>query len=349
MSYGFGIIGLGLIADFHAKAIQAIGRGEGTLVACCSRSAEKAQKFAGKYGCRGYSDIGEFIAHPGLDIVSICGPSGAHLEPALAAAKAGKHVVVEKPLEITTQRCDKIIEACKKASVSLAGIFQSRFSEVAGVVKKAIDQGRFGTLVLGDAYVKWFRSQEYYDDGGWHGTRALDGGGALMNQSIHAIDLLQWFMGPVESVQAFTGTIGHQRIEVEDNAVAALRFRNGAFGVIEGSTAVYPGFLKRIEISGTKGSVILEEDTLKAWDFAEGLPEDEEIRNKYAADTETGGGAADPAAISFQGHRRQYEQFIEALEQGHPPLVDGAEAKKAVEIIQAVYTSAEKGKPVQLA
>ncbi|MBA7561476.1 Myo-inositol 2-dehydrogenase [subsurface metagenome] len=349
MSYGFGIVGLGLIADFHAKAIQAISGGRSSLVACCSRSAEKAQGFSKKYGCTGYTDIDKFLAHPGLDIVSLCTPSGAHLEHSLAAAKVGKHVIVEKPLEITPERCDKIIEACEKAKVSLAGVFQSRFSEVAGIVKKAVDQCRFGTLVLGDAYVKWFRSQEYYDDGGWHGTQSLDGGGALINQSIHAVDLLQWFMGPVESIQAFTGTIGHERIEVEDNAVAALRFRNGAFGVIEGSTSVYPGFLKRIEISGTKGSVILEEETLKAWDFAEGLPEDEEIREKFGAGAETGGGAADPAAISFEGHRRQFEEFITSLEQGRSPLVDGREAKKAVEIIQAIYTSAKKGTLVRLA
>ncbi len=348
MSYGFGIVGLGLIADFHARAIQAISGGRSSLVACCSRSAEKAQEFEKKYGCTGYTDLGKFLAHPGLDIVSLCTPSGAHLEHSLAAAGAGKHVIVEKPLEITPERCDKIIAACENAKVSLAGIFQSRFSEVAGIVKTAVDQGRFGTLVLGDAYVKWFRSQEYYDNGGWHGTQALDGGGALINQSIHAIDLLQWFMGPVESVQAFTGTVGHKRIEVEDNAVAALHFRNGAFGVIEGSTSVYPGFLKRIEISGTKGSVILEEETLKAWDFAESLPEDEEIRKKFGAGTETGGGAADPGAISFEGHRRQFEEFITSLEQGRSPLVDGREAKKAVEIIQAIYTSANKGVPVRL-
>jgi predicted dehydrogenase len=319
------------------------------MVACCSRSPEKAKGFAEKFNCRGYSDIEEFLVHPGLDIVSICSPSGAHLDTAIAAAKAGKHVIVEKPLEITPERCDQIIDACDKAKVTLSGIFQSRFSEVAGLVKSTLEQGRFGTLVLGDAYVKWFRTQEYYDDGGWHGTQAMDGGGALINQSIHAIDLLQWFMGPVKSVQAFTGTIGHQRIEVEDNAVAVLRFRNGAFGVIEGSTAVYPGFLKRIEISGTKGSMVLEEETLKTWEFAESAPGDEEIRKKHGAGAKTGGGAADPAAISFEGHRRQFEEFINALDEGRHPLVDGPEAKKAVEIIQAIYTSAKRGKPVQLA
>ena len=216
-------------------------------------------------------------------------------------------------------------------------------------MKRAINGGRFGTLVLGDAYVKWFRSQQYYSEGGWHGTRAMDGGGALINQSIHAIDLLQWFMGEVDTVQAFTATIGHSGIEVEDNAVAAVRFRNGAFGVIEGSTAVYPGFLKRIEISGTAGSMILEEDCLKTWDFAQSDPEDERIRKRFAAAAGTGGGAADPAAISFEGHRRQFEEFIAALDEKRLPLVDGREARKSVEIIQAIYASAAKGKAIRLA
>lgn len=348
MSCGFGIVGLGLIADFHARAIQAISGGKGRVIACRSRSREKVEVFAREYGCTGYTSLQEFLAHPGLDIVTVCTPSGAHLETALAAAQAGKHLIIEKPLEITTERCDKIISACRKNEVTLAGIFQSRFHEVAGIIKSALERGRFGKLVLGDAYVKWFRSQEYYDKGGWHGTRKLDGGGALINQSIHAIDLLQWFMGPIESVQAFTGTVGHERIEVEDNAVVALRFKNGAFGVIEGSTSIFPGFLKRIEISGTEGSVILEEESLKAWDFADELPEDDEIRHKFFAKTGTGGGAADPAAIGFQGHRRQFEDFIEALETGRKPLVDGPEARKSVQIIQTIYQSAEKGKIVML-
>jgi len=171
MSYGFGIVGLGLIADFHARAIQALSGGG--LVACCSRSREKARAFAEKFGCTDYTDVNEFLAHPGLDIVSLSTPSGAHLEPSLAAARAGKHLVIEKPLEITPERCDKIIEACRAAGVTLAGIFQSRFSEVVEIVKRALEQGRFGTLVLGDAYVKWYRSQQYYDEGGWHGTKKL--------------------------------------------------------------------------------------------------------------------------------------------------------------------------------
>ncbi|MCP4400946.1 MAG: Gfo/Idh/MocA family oxidoreductase, partial [bacterium] len=237
---------------------------------------------------------------------------------------------------------------CEKKNVKLTGIFPSRFHEVAQVVKKTLDKGRFGKLVLGDAYVKWYRSQEYYDKGGWHGTWKLDGGGALMNQSIHAIDLLQWFMGPVDSVSALTNTLGHERIEVEDVSVAALHFANGALGVIEGSTAVFPGFLKRIEISGTQGSAILEEENLKAWTFSEEKEEDKEILEKFEAKTETGGGAADPAAIGFHGHQRQFEDMIHAIETGNDPRVDGQEAKKAIEIILAIYQSAREGKRITL-
>lgn len=346
MSLGFGLIGLGLIADFHARAIQAMTNGH--VAACYSRSQQKADAFGQKYACQGYADLEQFLAHPGLEIVTICTPSGAHFEPAIQTAKAGKHLLIEKPLEVTLERCDQIIDACETHQVKLAGIFQSRFSDVARLMKETIEQGRFGQPVLGDAYVKWYRSQKYYDEGGWHGTIKLDGGGALMNQSIHAIDLLQWFMGPVESVSAFAGTRGHERIEVEDVAVATLRFKNGAFGVIEGTTAVYPGFLKKIEICGTQGSAILEEDALKAWTFAEEHEEDAAILEKFGAKTESGGGAADPAAISFQGHQRQFEDFVKAIETGREPLVHGTEARKAVEIILAIYQSAREGRQISL-
>ncbi len=346
MSYGFGIVGLGMIADFHAQAIQATEKGE--LVAGFEVVQDKADRFADKYGCKCYSSLSAFLEHPGLDIINICTPSGTHLESALAGAKAGKHLVIEKPLEITLDRCDRIIEACRKNNVLCAGIFPSRFLESSGMVKAAIDSGRFGKLIMGDAYVKWYRSQEYYDTGGWKGTYKYDGGGALMNQSIHAIDLLGWFMGPVYSVQAFTGTLGHTGIEVEDTAVAALRFKNGAMGVIEGTTAIYPGFQKKIEICGTEGSAVLVEESLQEWLFAKETAEDELLRKRLSETSKKIGNAADPADISFKGHQKQLEDLMEALETGGKPAVDGTEARKAVEIILAVYKSSRKGRPVFL-
>ncbi|TVQ36365.1 MAG: gfo/Idh/MocA family oxidoreductase [Spirochaetaceae bacterium] len=347
MAYGFGIVGTGMIAGHQARALKDVSGAR--LEAVFSRDAARAEAFGGEFNCRSYSDMNRFLADDEVSIVSICTPSGAHLESALAAAEAGKHLIVEKPLEITLERCDRMINAAERHGVYLGGIFQSRFFDASRVVKDAIDQGRFGRLVLGDAYVKWFRPQSYYDQGGWKGTLALDGGGALMNQSIHAIDLLQWYMGKVDSVQAYTATLGHERIEVEDTAVATLQFADGAVGVIEGSTAVFPGFLKRVEICGTAGSAILEEEDLKAWSFSQERPEDQEIRRRYGSATKTGGGASDPGAIGTEGHRRQFSDFIDAVDRGKPLALNGIEARKSVAIILAIYESAASGRrvPVQ--
>ena len=341
----FGIIGTGMIAAFHARALAEI---EGAhLIACLGTAPARADRFALAHGCTAYCDINRFLSHPGLDAVTVCTPSGAHLEGAAAAARAGKHVIVEKPLEITTERCDAIIEACDRAGVLLCGIFPSRFHETSRAIKSAVDAGRFGKLTMGNAYVKWWRDQSYYDECAWKGTRALDGGGALMNQSIHAIDLLSWFMGPVAEVQGLTGTLGHDRIEVEDSAAAVLRFESGAIGVIQGSTAVWPGFLKRIEVSGLSGSAIIEEEDLIFWRFREESPSDGALRTRLAGGTHTGGGASDPNAIGHHGHRLQFEDFIAAVQEGRKPLVDGVEARKSVSIIRAIYESAAIGKPAR--
>ena len=345
-TYGFGIIGCGMIADFHSTAIAELEHGK--LVAVSSRNEDNARRVADRYNVAWYPDCNEMLKRDDLDIVCICTPSGAHREPAVSAAAAGKHVVVEKPLEITLNRCDDIIRACDKAGVRLCAIFNSRFTEGSQLVKKTIDSGRFGVITLGDAYIKWYRSQEYYDSGGWRGTRELDGGGALMNQSIHAIDLLQYFMGPVRAVQAFTDTMTHERIEVEDVAVAVLRFGNGALGVIEGTTTAYPGMLKKTEISGSKGTVILQEEDIIKWEFEPALPEDAEVLQKFARTRSGGGGAADPRAISHENHRRQMEDLINAIENGTPHLVDGREGRKAVEIILAIYKSSQERRIVHL-
>src|SRR4051794_39206199 len=276
-SHGFGIVGCGMIAEFHTKAIHEIPGAR--VVAAYSRSESNGAKIAGLAGggCRVFDDLDAMLALPEIDVVCVCTPSGAHLEPGVKAARAGKHVVVEKPLEITLPRCDAIIRACDEAGVRLCTIFPSRFSRANLALKTAIDTGRFGRLTLGDTYVKWWRTQEYYDSGGWRGTWSLDGGGALMNQAIHNVDLLLWLMGDVESVQALTATLAHLRIEVEDTAVAALRFKNGALGVIEAATSAFPGLLKRTEIHGERGSARVEQDDITLWDFQLKVPSDAEI------------------------------------------------------------------------
>ena len=346
MAFGFGVVGCGMISRFHAKAIADIKGAK--LVACYDNRLEAAMGLAEEVGCAAYNDYGAFLAHPGLDIVTICTPSGAHMEPSVAAAKAGKHVIVEKPLEITLKRCDKIIAACEKNNVTLSTIFPSRFHPCSQLLKKAIDKGRFGVLSLGDAYVKWYRTQEYYDSGAWRGTWALDGGGALMNQAIHSVDLLTWLMGPVAEISARTATLAHERIEVEDVAVANLQFENGALGVIEATTAAFPGSLKRIEVSGSHGSVTIEEEDIKTWQFAKMTAADRKVIEKYTAQTESGGGAADPSAIGHEAHTKQFKDVIKAIKSGDKPFIDGHEGRRSVEIILAIYKSAETGKPVAL-
>ncbi|MGE4004228.1 MAG: Gfo/Idh/MocA family protein [Planctomycetaceae bacterium] len=283
-----------------------------------------------------------------MDVVTICTPSGAHRDPATAALNAGKHVLVEKPLEITLARCDEIINAADANGVKLGTIMPSRFSEANLTLKRAIDAGRFGRLTLGDTYVKWWRTQEYYDSGGWRGTWALDGGGAYMNQAIHNVDLLYWFMGDVAEVCGLTGTLAHERIEVEDTGTAIVRFKNGALGTLEATTSVYPGLLKKTEIHGTKGSVIVEQDDILLWNFAEPLPEDDAIRQKFGKGSATSGGASDPKAISSIGHQKQFEDFLAAIQDNNTPAVDGRQGRMSVELILAIYQSSWTGRRVTL-
>ncbi len=346
MSIGIGIVGVGMISNFHAKAIG--DSANGRLIGCYNRSHERAQTFAETNSCLAYASLDEMLADPNIDAVAICTPSGAHLEPALAAAKAGKHVIVEKPLEVTPEKCDQIIAACKHANVKLAVTFQSRFHRSSQLLKAAVDEGRFGKITLGDTYVKWFRSQEYYDSGAWRGTWALDGGGALMNQAIHSVDLLLWLMGPAKSVSAMMGTMTHERIEVEDVVVANVQFQNGALGVIEATTTAFPGALKRVEIAGSLGSAVLEEEDLKQWTFKDETAEDATIRETMAGRTKTGGGAADPAAIGHHGHTEVFNDFLEAIEQDREPLINGLEGRRSVELICAIYESARSGQTVSL-
>lgn len=343
---GFGIIGLGMISEFHAKAIENIKGAR--LVGGYDPVPSRAEDFARRHSCRSYSSLDDFLHDDDISIVTIATPSGLHLDGAVAAANTKHHVIVEKPLEITPDRCRQIVECCRKNNVRLSGIFPSRYHEASRIIKDAIDKGRFGRIAFADAQIKWYRSQEYYDSGAWRGTWKMDGGGCLMNQGIHAIDLLQWFMGPVEEVTAFAGTLGHERIEVEDTAAAVLRFSNGAIGTIEGTTCAYPGMLKRIEIMGTDGTAILEEESIVKWEFRNPMEGDDDIRERYGSATSTGGGASDPSAIGFYGHQKLFESFIDAVLSGREPEIDGESASKAVEIICASYESARTGKTIWL-
>ena len=336
-TWNFGIIGAGLIADFHACAIQSLNNAR--LVGVCGTNQVKAEKLAEKYCCRKYTDYSELLRDREIDVVTLATPSGAHMEPAVEAAKNGKHVICEKPLEITLERIDKMIEAHVAAGTTLGGIFNFRYEETTEVIRKAVYAGRLGTITYAAVYVPWWRNDAYY--GNWHGTQLLDGGGAMMNQSIHMVDLLQYIMGPVRSLAAFTSKLGHPQIETEDTAVGAVQFKNNALGVIYGTTASYPGQFRRMEITGTGGTIVLVENSLEVWQFAELKEEDELIRQKFGK-IKGGGGVADPAAISFSGHAKNIAAFLEALENGEKFEIDGTEARKAVEIILGMYHSASK-------
>jgi predicted dehydrogenase len=288
------------------------------------------------------------LTEPEITVVVIGTPSGAHMEPAVAAAEAGKHVIVEKPLEITLARCDAIINACRRHRVQLSAIFPSRFHASSQALKRAVDAGRFGRLTLGDSYVKWYRTQQYYDSGAWRGTWELDGGGALMNQAIHSVDLLAWLMGDVTEITAHCDTLAHERIAVEDTAVATLRFASGALGVIEATTAAYPGYLKRIELHGSTGSAAMEEEDIVKWDFAAPSADDEAIAERMKQKHSTGGGASDPSAIGHHGHMLQFRDVLRAIESGGTPSIDGPQGRRSVEIILAIYQAAETRGVVKL-
>jgi predicted dehydrogenase len=334
---GFAIVGCGMIARFHGRALaETLGTRIAALVGRRPGSAETLRdELHIDAAC--YTALAPVLARPDVDAVIVCTPSGLHLDAAIAAAQAGKHVVVEKPLEITPERCDRIIAACDRHGVQLCTIFPSRFGDANLELKHAIETGRFGRLTLGETTCKWWRTQEYYDRGGWRGTQALDGGGALMNQAVHNVDLLLWLMGPATHVTGFTATLAHERIEVEDTAVAVLRFANGALGVIQATTSVQPGYPKTIAIHGDRGSAVIEQDDILKWDFDPATPADENIRVRFAQKTGASGGASDPAAISHRGHMLQLSDFVQAIHDNRPPIVDGREGRKSVAAICAIY------------
>ena len=342
----FAIIGTGMIAERHAAALAEIPEAE--LYAVYDKNICRGEEFVEKHPVKIYSSFDELLNDPQLDAVTIATPTGVHKDVAVPCAEAGKHILCEKPLDVTLEKADAIIDACDRNNVYLSAVFQARFSNNVKLIKAAVEAGRFGCLVLCSAQVKWYRSQEYYDSAGWRGTWALDGGGALMNQSIHIVDLLLYLAGEPEAVHAFAGTLTHKRLEVEDNVCASIKFRNGALGVIEASTSCAPGFPRRLEISGEKGSVILEDDTITRWQFVEEMPNDKIIRSgKSIASLRSGAG--DPRGGSHEGHRRQLLNLIQAINNNRQPSIPGSEGRRAIELICGIYESVETGKTVRFA
>ncbi len=351
------IVGIGAIAELIARALGEIPGAK--LVAGSCRTEAKGRKFAEQFKCDWFDSSERMLDEATPEVAVICTPSGAHLEPARAAAARGIHVLCEKPLEITTARVRQMIDACDRAKVKLGGIFPQRFNAVNVAMRETAAAGRFGNLAVIHAAVPWWRDDAYYAPTRWQGKAALDGGGALMNQAIHTIDLVQWFAAatmpnlprddnPVEEVFAYTAKRGHDEklIEVEDSAAVTLRFRNGAIGQILAATSMYPGHRRRYQIAGRDGSVEVVEDQLVHFDFRNASPEDDAVRERFGAPTQHQGGSSNPMAIDYRPHQRNIENFLASLEGKMPPLLTGRESLKAVAIIEACYESARTGKAV---
>jgi predicted dehydrogenase len=343
------VVGLGNIGPHHCKCYQSTK--EIQLAAVVDLVPERAEKFGTQFNVPSYTDLKPVLKRKDIDFIDVCVPSGLHGEIAIAAARARKHCICEKPLDVTPQRCDQIIKAFRKSGTVLGGIYQHRFADDVQKAKAAIAAGRFGRITLATCSTPWWRTQEYYDSGDWRGTWKLDGGGALMNQGIHAIDLLMYLVGDIKTVWARTAMLAHERIEVEDVAVAVVEFAHGALGVIQGTTAAYPGTSVRHEIMGTQGTAYLHDDKSVFWklqDEMEAQAAGQAGQAAAPAAKAEAGASADPLAVSSDIFVRTIDNVAYAARTGTAPIVTGEEHRKAVEVICAIYKSAQTGKPVAL-
>lgn len=353
------IIGIGAIANVIAGVLERIDGVK--LVAGACRTESKGRQFAEKFKCAWYPDMERMLDDEHPDAAIVCTPSGNHMPAVLACARRGIHVLCEKPLEISLQRVRQMISACESAGVLFGGIFPQRFNPVNIAIHDAIAAGRFGSIAAISAVVPWWRDDAYYAANRWQGKISLDGGGALFNQSIHSVDLLQWFAGaatpelsaddnPVEDVFAFTAVRAHDPkiIEVEDTISVSMRFQNGSLGQLLGATSMWPGNLRRLTVSGRDGTAEAVEDSLVQWRFRNESPGDEEIREKFSKPTHHAGGSADPMAITGLPHLRNIIDFFEALDENRPPLLTAREAAKSVAIVEAAYASAANHSPARV-
>jgi predicted dehydrogenase len=333
------LVGAGNISHTHARAAATLPGVE--IAAVCGRTMEKAARLASLYGAAAFDDYAALLAHPGLDAVVLGSPSGLHAEQGIAAVRRGVHVLTEKPIDVTLERADALIETARATGVTLGVLFQDRAQPSLARLRAAIASGRLGRPLLASARVKWHRPPEYYSGSSWRGTWALDGGGALMNQGIHTIDLLGWLLGPVRQVIARTATLAHD-IEVEDTALAILEFATGALGTYEATTVAYPGYARRVEITTERGTVTIEHGRVIAADLRDGGDD--------LVDPAVGqpGGASTPVVSDASAHAALMADFVAAARDGRPPLCSGADARRSMAIAQAVYESARTGALAQV-
>jgi predicted dehydrogenase len=339
------VVGTGVVGEWHVRTIPKLPYA--SLVALCDVNPDKATQALEKNNLPPvpvYTDVDELLRkQPELDVVHVCTPSGDHSHPVCAALEAGKNVICEKPLEIQLDRIDRMVDCARRTGGRLAGIFQNRWSDANRAIKQAADEGRFGRLAWAGCFTPWYRPDKYYEDGGWRGTWRLDGGGAIMNQSVHAIDLLQWIVGPVKTVSAFASSRIHPKIEVEDTLSATLQFESGAFGTVMGTTAMFPGMPARIEVGGENGTAVSEQG-LKFFKFRDDRPTDAELLDRLAVQKSKGtGGGSSNTDVALDLHARNILHILQCWDEGRDADTCGAEARKAVAIILAMYDSARQG------
>lgn len=333
----FGIVGTGVIASFHIKALQEI---EGVEVASiCDINEAQAKKYGEEFNLPWTTDYDEMLNDSSIDVIDITVPSGLHADLGIKAAEAGKNVIVEKPIDITLEKADALINTCKKNNVTLGVISQMRFFDSIQKVYEIVESGKLGKIIQGDAYVKWFRSEEYYKSGGWRGTKKLDGGGAYMNQGVHFVDLILSIMGQVKTVTGKVQTAVRD-IEVEDLGMAMIEYQSGSYGVIQASTAIYPGSPGRFELLGTKGTLIFEGDDIKTLEI--------EGEESYDKDAAIKGSSSNPLNVDILPYVREFTDILQAIEENREPKVSGTEARKALEVILAIYKSSELNKTIEL-
>lgn len=340
-TYHFALLGAGNISPTHAQAIAKVSNAR--LVAVCDLEEAKARECAASYGGDVYTDAAEMLQRADIDVVNIITWSGTHADLGMMAARAGKHVICTKPMDVRLDKIDALIRTCRECGVKLGATHQYRSYAAYKAVKKAIDDGRFGRLLLGNAFLKWWRSMEYYSSADWRGTWELDGGGALMNQGIHYVDMLTWLMGPVAEIRAFTDTLNHE-IAVEDIAVASLKFRDGGFGTIQAATCISKGLPARIEIHGSAGNVIIENDRIIHCDLPGGI----EVEESFLPDENSSSNPRAGLAGAVEAHAIQIRDVLAAIEENRDPILSGAEARRCVEIILGVYESSRTGESVKL-
>ena len=338
--FRIGILGGGGISETHARAAQEVGGIE--IVAFAGRNFESVRQLAARFGGVSYTNLDEFLRHKTIDAVIIGSPSALHAAQGIAAAERGLHVLVEKPIDVTVERADALIDACERANVKLAVCYQDRFAPDSERLKQFIDRNGLGKILLVTSHVKWYRPPEYYSTSGWRGKPEFDGGGALMNQGVHTIDLVLWLLGNVKSVYALSRTTLHD-IESEDTLVATFEFANGAIGTFEAATSAFPGYERRVEITGSEGTIIFKHDRIVAADlkteFPGGLSDQTHDTNRSASS---------PVVSDVSGHKRIIQDFLRAISSNATARCDGREARRSVELVQAIYKSAELGKPINL-